>query len=69
MSKNKTQTISVSILVIKLLRVKNFPLFNYLPSYYTKMCLNAVRWKVVDWIHLAHDGDSFGEHGNEHRFA
>jgi hypothetical protein len=35
-------------------------------KYNTKMCLNAVRWKVVDWIHLAQDGDSFGEHGNEH---
>jgi len=35
-------------------------------KYNTKMCLNAVRWKVVGWIHLAQDGDSFCEHGNEH---
>jgi len=33
MSKNKTQTISVSTLVKKLLRVYNFLLFNDLPSY------------------------------------
>lgn len=36
---------------------------------YTKMCLNAVRWKLVDWIHLAHYGDRFGEHGDEHSFC
>ena len=33
MSKNKTQTISVSTLVKKLLRVSNVLLFNDLPSY------------------------------------
>jgi len=33
MSKNKTQTISVSTLVKMLLRVQNFLLFNDLPSY------------------------------------
>jgi hypothetical protein len=31
-----------------------------------KMCLNALRWKVVDWIHLAQDGNIFDESGNEH---
>jgi len=35
MSKNKTQTISVSTLVKKLLLVQNFLLFNDLPSYNT----------------------------------
>jgi len=34
-----------------------------------KMCLNAVRWKVLDWILLTQDGDSFGEGGNEHSFC
>jgi len=34
MSKNKTQTISVSTLVKKLLRVQNFLLFNDLTSYF-----------------------------------
>jgi hypothetical protein len=38
-------------------------------KYNTKMCLNVVRWKVVDWTHLAQDGDTFGEHGNEHSFC
>jgi len=33
MSKNKTQTISVSSLVKMLLQAKNFLLFNDLPSY------------------------------------
>ena len=35
-------------------------------NYNITMCLNAVRWKVVDWIYLAQDGDSFDEHVNEH---
>jgi len=48
MSKNKTQTISVSTLVKKLLRVQNFLLFNDLHSYF--VCAMSELYKIVPLI-------------------